>query len=631
VRWIVVIGIAGILAVAILAAWKSQQPEPSPVPGPAPASVPEPPPPTPPQKRTLGAEAGYQGFQIACLGCHGNPDVPRAPAPSVFREMSPEAVYTALTTGTMASIGRQIPDEMKRLIAESATGRPMGTATSGDASGMPNRCAGNPALEDPTAGAGWNGWGADIANTRYQAGPAAGLTPDHVPRLTLRWAFGFPNGLSAWGQPTIASGRIFVGADTGHVYSLDGATGCVYWSFRAKAGIRNAISLGPITGQGDARYAAYFGDMRGSVYALDAQTGRLLWTVQADDHLTARITAAPTLHAGRLYVPVSSWEEVGARNLDYPCCTFRGSVVALDANTGQRIWKTYSIPEEPRPSRKNSKGVQLFEPAGASVFNSPTIDVRRRALYFGTGNDITARATARSDSVIALDLDTGKVLWVYQVTAKDTFALGCNFDHLRTENCPTKLGPDLDIPASPILRTLPGGRRLLVVGTKSGNILALDPDRRGALVWRTDISDGKERNGVAWGGAADEDHVYFGLVKGGVAAIRLATGKRSWLSNPTPPEPPVNHGAAVTAIPGVLFSGGSDGSLYALSTADGRTLWRFDTARAFETVNRVPAKGGGIRAPGPTIAGGILYVGSGYAIGTGDLPGNVLLAFAVKE
>ena len=214
------------------------------------------------------------------------------------------------------------------------------------------------------------------------------LTAADVPKLKLKWAFGYPTGVSAFGQPTIASGRVFVGTDTGYVYSLDAKTGCVYWSFQTKGSVRNAISIGPVK-HPTAKYAIYFGDAHSNVYAVNAQNGEQLWTAHVDPHFTARITAAPTLYQNRLYVPVSSSEEFSASTLDYPCCTFRGSVAAYDASTGKEIWHTYVIAEEPQPTRKNSKGIQLYAPAGASVWNSPTVDAKRKAIYFGTGDSET--------------------------------------------------------------------------------------------------------------------------------------------------------------------------------------------------------------------------------------------------
>jgi outer membrane protein assembly factor BamB len=246
--------------------------------------------------------------------------------------------------------------------------------------------------------------------------------------------------------------------------------------------VRTAIVIQP----SKSRVAAYFGDAHANVYALDAQNGELLWTKKVDDHFTARITGAPTFHKGRLYVPVSSSEEFAGSTLDYPCCTFRGSVVALDALSGGQIWKTYTIAEAPKPTKRNSKGVQLYAPAGASVWDSPTIDETRRAVYFGTGDSETEPAANTSDAIMALDMDSGKTLWVYQAQKNDAFLGGCS-GTAKTENCPSENGPDLDVGNSPILKTLRDGRRALVAGTKDGAVFALDPDRKGALLWKTSV------------------------------------------------------------------------------------------------------------------------------------------------
>ena len=174
---------------------------------------------------------------------------------------------------------------------------------------------------------------------------------------------------------------MFVGSDNGYFYSLDARTGCVYWSFEAGSIIRNAPTVGPVTGQGAARYAVYFGDGHANVYALDAQTGRQLWKTKADPHVVARITAGRTLYGGKLFVPVSSSEEFSSGNPGYSCCTARGSVVALDANTGKQIWKAWVVPEEPKPWLTQPNGVVLYKPAGGAVWNAPTVDpVRRRGV-----------------------------------------------------------------------------------------------------------------------------------------------------------------------------------------------------------------------------------------------------------
>jgi polyvinyl alcohol dehydrogenase (cytochrome) len=585
-------------------------------------------------------ELGFGLFQQRCLGCHGNPAYERAPSPATLREMSPEHIYEALTHGVMKSVGDTLSDDERRQLAESVSGRLLGSAAAGDAKSMPNQCPAPRSPFDANTQPGWNGWGNGLANSRFQDAQAAGLTAESVAHLQLKWAFGYPDGTSAYGQPSIVGGRVFVGTDTGYVYSLDAASGCVYWSFQSKASVRNAMTVGAIEGHAGSRFAVFFGDLKANAYALDADSGKLIWTRKVDDHLTARVTAAPALYHGRLYVPISSWEEFSARSLDYPCCSSVGSVSAFDANSGVLAWKTYVIAQRPQPSGKNSKGVQQFAPAGASVWNTPTIDAKRNALYIGTGDATTYPAASTSDSVMALDLRSGKVLWNRQITPNDSYLVGCNGAGV-TENCPKVQGPDWDIPMSPMLKTLASGRRVLLVGTKPGDILSLDPDAAGKVLWRVDVlgeqlaGDGplpmpRGGRGPLWSGAFDERNVYFGLNAGGAAALRIEDGQRLWYTAfPSTAESRVTNSAADTVIPGVLFIGGSDGKLSALATADGKVLWQFDTKREFATANQVPAHGGSISSGGPVVADGMLFVGSGFGVVTGT-PGNVLLAFSLQ-
>ena len=592
------------------------------------------------QEKVIATPAlqGQSLFMENCSTCHKNAnETPKAPSQQTLMQLAPEAVLSALTTGPMSVQAKSLTDQQKRLIAIYLGGRPLGSAEAGDAKRMPNHCAANSDLVDPLAGPTWNGWGVDIANTRFQPAKAAGLSASDVPRLKLKWAFGFPNGIHAYGQPVIAGGRIFVGSDTGFVYSLDARSGCVYWSYLAQTGVRTAISIGPVKGQGSAKYAVYFGDERANAYAVDAVTGELIWKVTVDDHPLAHITGAPTLYEDRLYVPVSVAEETVSSNLHYSCCTFRGSVVALNANTGRQIWKSYTIPEKPKPVRKNSLGTQLWAPAGAAVWVSPTIDSKRRAIYVGTGDAYTEPAAKTSDAIIAFSLDTGEMLWSFQDTKNDAWMHGCEPES-RGENCPKEVGPDWDYGASPILRTLPDGGEILVAGSKSGNVVGLDPDKKGALIWEASLAEKQPatRGLIVFGGAADDQAAYFALNQvSALAALDLATGERKWMAplkmTDFPGRPFVfGASAAVTAIPGVVFSGGWDGVLRALSTEDGRILWEYSTKKEFTTVNGVAAQGGSMGAPGPTVADGMVFVGSGYVGAIGGFPGNVLLAFSTE-
>ena len=506
------------------------------------------------------------------------------------------------------------------------------------------KCPAGGALPDLASQPMWNGWGNGSANTRFQSEKAAGLTAAQVPKLTLKWAFGFAGANTASGQPTVASGRVFVGNMNGFVYSLDAKTGCTHWSFKAEGGVRTAISIARVPVSGSTRTLAMFGDIRANVYGLDAQSGELIWKTKVDDHAFARVTGAPSFANGRLYVPVSSFEEGPGARPNYPCCTFRGSVVSLDAATGQQVWKSYMIPEEPKIVGKNSAGTPLWKSAGAAIWTSPTIDAANNTIYVATGNAYTSPAAPTSDAVVALDMKTGAIQWVQQATPNDVFVIGCKPG---VENCPDEVGPDHDFGNSPILKTLPGGRRVLVLGQKSGVVYGMAPDEKGKIIWQHRVGKGGPLGGVEWGSAADDQHIYSAVSDvyvesrgtfqptteaGGLFAIKLATGERAWHTPPPPltctggPGCTGAQSAAISVIPGVVFSGSIDGHFRAYSTSDGTIIWDFNTMQPFETVNGVKAEGGSIDAAGPVIAGGLVITNSGYAQWRGK-GGNVLLAF----
>lgn len=586
--------------------------------GSAPGAVPE----------RNGTELGFAVFQQHCVSCHGNKAYERAPSPTALRSMTPERIYTALTTGVMKPVGDTLSDTDRRRVAESLSGQFLGSAAAGDGATMPDHCAANPALHDVPE-QDWNGWGNGLANARFQSTAAAGLTAATVPNLKLKWAFGFPGGTSAFGQPAVVAGRVFVGSDIGYVYSLDAATGCLYWSFRADASVRNAMTVGPISIHGKRDLAVYFGDLKANAYAIDAHTGRKIWKTHVEKNYATRVTAAPALYHGKLYVPISAWEGFQARVLDFPCCTATGSVSALDANTGRVLWKTYTIAQRPRPTHRNSRGIQQWAPAGVPVWNTPTVDPKHHAVYVGTGDASTYPAPPTTDAVLALDLRTGRRLWWHQVYEGDSFIVGCNGNG-RTENCPPVLGNDWDVPMSPMLRQLPDGRTLIIFETKPGDVLALDVGRDGATVWKDDHPSPRLSGAALWGGALDDHSVYMPGGQKGITAFAISDGAKRWTALPEPATASrVSYTAGLTAIPGVIFTGASDGGLWALASDDGHTLWHYETARPFATVNAVAAHGGSIVSAGPTVAGGMLFVGSGYGV-VQSSPGNVLLAFAVQ-
>jgi len=556
--------------------------------------------------------------------------------------MTADQVLAAMETGPMISMASRRSAQERRILAEFITGKALGTIL--ETAPPPEAVCAAQAAANLSAGPAWIGWGVNLANTRFQDGAAAGLTAAQVPRLKVKWAFGFPGDQSANAQPTLAGGRVFIGSPGGKVYSLSAATGCVHWFYDAGAGVRSAIAIHH-TGNSD---TAFFGDARAFVYAVDANTGKLLWKTRVDDFPSAGITSSPVVYNGRLYVGVKSGEEAAGAAKDYECCRFRGSLVALDAATGKQVWKTYTI-EEPHRTKKNKAGTQLWGPSGAPIWSSPAIDTKRNAIYVTTGDNYSEPTTRMSDAFVALDLDTGKILWSRQMTENDAYVAACRLPD--KTNCPDVNGPDFDFGSSPILVTLPNGKRALIAGQKSGIVHALDPDQQGEVLWQVRVGKGGTMGGVQWGSAVDSSNIYVAVsdIKrimltfstltdadpnqgGGMFALKLATGERVWYTPPagcgTRQRCSPAQSAAVTAIPGVAFSGSMDGHLRAYSTKDGSVIWDFDTVGVYKTVNGVEGRGGSIDGPGPAVGGGMLFSNSGY-VAAGGMPGNVLLAFSV--
>jgi polyvinyl alcohol dehydrogenase (cytochrome) len=560
-----------------------------------------------------GAFRPEAAFQSSCAKCHENPAA-RAPDRATLRRISPEGVYTALTTGPMASMAVSLTDPQKRAMAEYLADRKMGSAEAAEASKMKGYCG--PLAKLPAVSSmDWNGWANGSDGARYQ--PVA-KPPG---QLHLKWAFGIPGASEVYAQPTVAAGQVYVSSDAGWVYAVDPDSGCVRWSFQAEGGVRTAPIVGVIGG----RALLFFGDIKSNAYAVDARTGAKVWRTLVDSHVLGRITGSPVLSQGRLYVPVSSHEEWLGAGSSYPCCTFRGILASLDAGTGRIVWKSLMIDEAAKPTRKNSQGVQLWGPAGAAIWGAPAIDEQRGLAYVSTGDGYTSPAAPTTDAVVAVSLKTGKRVWTFQAIAGDAWIGGCT-PGTKAENCPDPVGPDYDFSSGVIL-----AKGLVIAAQKSGIVWALDPDR-GRPVWKADVTSGPvdARGELVWGGASDGRSVYFGLTTGGFAAVDLKDGKLRWrrkVEATREPERLHGHSGAVSLVPGAVLSGGWDGVLRAISTEDGRVLSSFDTLRDFDSVNGVPAHGGSMGAPGPTVAGGRIYVGSGIIGGSGR-PGNALLAFA---
>ena len=585
------------------------------------------------------AQHGAELYEGRCATCHDQP-TGRTPARSALTQArSPEYIYRALTAGAMRTQAAGLNNEDIKAIAFYLVGRMPGDTADFDLN--TNRCA-HPAPPLNLNGSSWNGWGGEgVVNARYQRSP--GLRAAQLPRLKLKWAFAYPGGVAV--PPTVVGRRLFVPSLAGIMFALDAQTGCTYWAIDLGAPVRTAPLVARLP---SGKFAVYVGDGRGQVRALEADTGAQIWRTQVDDHPTVRLTGAPTFYNGRLYVPVSSAEESAAADAKYVCCTFRGSLVALDGATGRLIWKTFTIDQAAAPIPGD---VRRAGPSGAAIWSSPTVDAKRRLVYAGTGNAYSEPNVKETNAVIAFDLDTGAKRWVRQVVQGDVWIAGC--DRNPHANCMKGApGPDFDFASPPLLVTVRGGKDVLIATSKSGMAYGLDPDAKGASLWESRVGRGGILGGVEWGAATDGNRVYVAVsdtaspfpippatsgppMTPGLTAIDPRSGREIWRSRP--PKPVCGwtgascsdgQPGAVLAMPGAVFAGSWDGHVRAYSGTNGNILWDFDTGRSFDAVNGAKATGGSIDQGSQTLAGGMLYVSSGSRLGR---PGNALLAFAVTR
>jgi polyvinyl alcohol dehydrogenase (cytochrome) len=587
-----------------------------------------------------------QLFQKHCATCHDSATgaQSRVPQVPVLKTMTPAAIQRTLDAGVMKTQAAALSADERLKIASF-----IGTAVTSERrhEELANPCSAAPSRKEGPA---WANWGGGLANTRFQSAKDAGFQAEDLPRLKLKWAFAFPDTSTMRSQPAIYRGRVFVGGQDGSIFALDAATGCALWSTTVQSQVRSGITVGEV----DGNPAVFFGDSAGYVYALDGTTGKQLWKMRPDEHAASTVTATPVFHEGRLYIGSASREEALSVSPTYPCCTFRGSEMAVDAATGKLLWKRYMIPDAAKERPKSRSGSAVWGPSGVGIWTAPTLDPEHNTMYVTTGDNYSDPPTSMSDSLIALRMSNGEILWSRQFTAKDSWNSSCQLPG--KVNCPEADGPDFDFAASAALVSLPNGRRALLLGQKSAVVYAVDPDRKGQTLWQARIGEGGTVGGIEWGPATDGRNIYVALSDirfqvarkegsndrtyeldpgkgGGLFAFRIDNGERIWQTPPPPcgerrPCSPAQS-AAISAIPGAVFSGSEDGHLRAFSTANGRILWDYDTAKEFKTVNGVPGHGGALDVAGPVAAGGMLFTVSGYPA-RGGMPGNVLLAFSLE-
>jgi polyvinyl alcohol dehydrogenase (cytochrome) len=588
-------------------------------------------------------QSGAEVYGKYCATCHDQTDE-RVPPRDSLKKMSPARILRTLDFGLMMSIAYPMKRDEREAVA-----RFLGGATDDPPPPASAFCKAGVPIMGAYAQGNWNGWSPSLDNMRFQTPSEAGLSPDQLGKLELKWAFGFAGDVTAFAAPSVVNGTLFVGSAGGAINAIDAKSGCLHWVYQATGPVRSALLAVP-DGTGT---SLVFGDQNGGVYALDARTGKPRWTRKADDHEATRLTASPAVNDGIVFIPAASWEETRSVDPNYPCCTFRGSITALSVRDGSIAWKTYLV-DAPKRTGATSIGTPTYGPSGAGVWSTPTVDTKRGVLYITTGDNYSHPATSTSDAIMALDIKTGRIVWTTQTFPKDVYNSSCG---TKGVNCPEDSGPDFDYGASAMLISTASGRDVVVAGQKSGVIFAVDPDNMGKVLWQARVGRGGTNGGIEWGTASDGRNVYAAvsdLVRiagtthdvspvgdanfdpakgGGLTALNPETGEKVWFAAPQPCNPPrpgcsPAQPGAVSVIPGAVFSGSMDGHVRAFSTADGKVLWDFNTVKSYTTVNGAAAKGGALNGAGPVIAGGMVYVNSGYPR-QGGTAGNVLLAFGL--
>jgi polyvinyl alcohol dehydrogenase (cytochrome) len=584
--------------------------------------------------------SGADVYQKRCASCHDKAGS-TAPPRDALQKFSADHIRRSLDFGVMMGIAGPMKREEREAVA---TYLGMGAPDPGPPASA-FCAAGSSPLSVPASG-GWNGWSPSAANTRFQAADQAGLTSAQVRHLKLKWAYGFSGDMTSFAAITALDGTLFMGSAGGVVQAINAKTGCLYWRFEAGGPVRTALRAV----RNGSSYSLIFSDLNGGTYSLDAKTGKLLWKRRVEEHEATRLTGAVVELNGVVYVPAASWEETRSTDPKYECCTFRGSLTALRVSDGSVVWKTYMI-DPPKKTGVNSAGTPQWAPSGAGIWSAPTLDIKRGVIYVTTGDNYSVPASATSDAVAALDLKTGRILWMQQLLPGDAWTAACINGGA---NCPPDSGPDYDFGSSALLIHQRSGRDILAAGQKSGVVYALDPDQKGKILWQTRVGKGGVNGGIEWGMASDGQQVYAAVsdlpkvleapkgplgnatfepnVGGGLAALRVEDGKQVWYVAGHPCDPPragcsPAEPGAVTVIPGVVFSGSIDGHLRAFSSEDGELLWDVDTAKDYTTVNGAQGKGGSVDGAGPVVVDGMVYVNSGYPR-FGGAPGNVLLAFS---
>lgn len=597
------------------------------------------------------ADAPHPGqaiYQESCGTCHNQPEATRSPSLETLQKMRVQVLAYAINEGKMKAQAAHLDSDQKRLLVDYLANRNQ----SDDAWINAMMCPADRKGVDTSVPAAVSTFGFDKRNQRNLSAEQAGLRTKDFPKLELAWAMGFPGATTMRSQPAVLGSTLFYPvADLAQLFAINiaGPEPCIQWVYQSEVSLRSSAAYGQLS---DGRHVVAVSDLGSFTHLVDAQTGEGIWRTHVGLSELSMTTGTPVIHDDKVIVPISQYEIMIAGANPHVCCTSHGAVTALDAKTGNKIWTTHTM-EDAKPIRDRGDGQMIWGPSGAPIWNSPAVDEKRGVVYVGTGEATSEPAHPNTNAILALDLKDGSIKWSFQATPDDIYIVGCG-PRGRSLNCPKPedtVYRDVDFGASVILADV-NGKDLIFAGQKSGTVWALDPDQNGKVVWRRDFGEGSPGGGVHWGIAFDGTNVFApinraynygvdGPEKPGIHSVRASDGKVAWSFESKPDcsgdrrtrvpacQMSVGMSGAPTLIDGVVLQGSVDGMLRAINKKTGKQVWQYDTARVFDAVNGVEAKGGAIDNASIVATQGYLFVNSGYGM-FGQMPGNVLLAFKVK-
>lgn len=599
------------------------------------------------QAQVPADSAGEQLFQQHCAGCHEGGD-PRAPSRTSLNTMSADDLRFALTGGVMSAQGQALNEAQLAVLVDQLARDPVSENWI-----AANRCRSEDmgislgAVSLPSPG------GALTFGREFSAAQS-GLQKEHLTDLDIAWTIAFPGIGGLRSSPVITEDTLFYpAASTTHMFAIDVESGCIKWSYDAGASLRGSAVLADVVADDPDRNRAmlYVTDERARLHAINPLSGEPEWVRSGalDEGMHTRLTGAPVVFESRLYLPVSaSGVQRGALDT-HECCDGRGGVIAMDAMTGEEIWRYVTMPPAEYTEEINSAGTRLRGPSGAPVWASPSLDTERRRLYITTGENTSLPATDTSNAFIALDIDSGEVVWQFQAVANDVWNMACTGREYGA-NCPTEsdsIRKDWDFGSAPALVTLESGEQRLVAGQKSGHLWALDP-ANGDVIWQQRIGEGGALGGNHWGVAHDGERVFLPISDPGafpagdrfpgVYAFNLLSGEPVWSYSASPAcgdgrqervgncDTRFGFSAMPLVVDGVLIAGAVDGRLYLFDSENGSVLGIYDTAIPIEGSNGIAGHGGSLDAHTISAGSGMIFVGSGYNRFS-QREGNVLIAY----